>query len=296
LLFKVYAGEGPSDSPANFGTFCISKVINKLTFYNIKINPAHRDSIERVLVEKYGVPSSTNEYFKLWQNGDEKLFLLEKREILYVNEAHLKIAIAKMTSGINEAKNKELNLLAKIFISQCAGDLCFYGIGWASKENNFKQLMKKKRYFIRNPESVNFGYFPFGQDNMLDDFNNRANPKFLQNKEVISKWSGFNEDKNMPLEGIKFYFSSRTHKLLYYIVKFKSEYRDNVIEALDSSIGRGKDYFHGKYWEKKNIYIFEYSSNLLYFNKINVSEHVALIEGEGISEGEQQQQKLEKIF
>jgi len=218
LLFKVYAGMGPSDSPAFFGTFCISNAVNKLTFYNIKVNSDHRDNIESILVEKYGTPSSADEYYKLWQKGGEKLFLLSNREILYLNEDHLKVAISEMTAGAEGAKNKELQLVRRIFASQCDGDLCFQGIGWDAKEDNFKQLMKSKHYFIRKPKKTKFSYFPFDEDNMLDDFKKRANPTFLQDKKVISEFSGFNEEKSIPVGGIKFYFSSRTHNLLYYII------------------------------------------------------------------------------
>jgi hypothetical protein len=76
LLFKVYAGMGPVDSPASLGTFCISNAINKLVFYTIQVNDTHRDNIENVLVEKYGPPSFVDKkYYELWQKGGEKLFL-----------------------------------------------------------------------------------------------------------------------------------------------------------------------------------------------------------------------------
>lgn len=296
LLFKVYAGMGPSDSPAFFGTFCISNAVNKLTFYNIKVNSDHRDNIAGILVEKYGDPSYSGEHYKLWQKGGEKLFLLSDREILYLNEDHLKMAISEMTSGVKDAKNEELQLVVKIFASQCAGDLCFQGIGWDAKRNNFKQLMKSKHYFIRNPKKTKFGYFPFSEDNMLNDFKKRANPTFLQDKKVISEFSGFNEDKSIPVGGISFYFSSRTHNLLYCIVEVERDFKKSVFEALGSSIGSGKEYALGKYWNKMDIYVFNVSNKFLYFNKKNVSEHVSLIEDEGKNEGTNQQQKMKKMF
>ena len=296
LLFKVYAGMGPSDSPAFFGTFCISNAVNKLTFYNIKVNSDHRDNIESVLVEKYGTPSSADEYYKLWQKGGEKLFLLSNREILYLNEDHLKMAISGMTSGVKDAKNKELQLVSNIFASQCAGDLCFHGIGWDAKGNNFKQLMKSKQYFIRDPKKTKFGYFPFDEDNMLDDFKKRANPTFLQDKKVISEFSGFNKNKSIPVGRINFFFSSRTHNLLYCIVEIESDFKKSVLEALGTSIGSGKEYALGKYWNKMDIYVFNSSNKLLYFNNKNVSEHVSLIEDEGRNEGANQQQKMKKMF
>jgi len=296
LLFKVYTGMGPADSPAFFGTFCISNAINKLTFYNIKVNPDHRDNIEGVLVEKYGTPSSSDEYYKLWQKGGEKLFLLSDREILYLNEDHLNRAISEMTSGIKDAKSKELQLLNKLFVAQCDNTLCLQEISWNVKEDSFKQLIKSKHYFIRDPKKTNFGYFPFDEDKMLDDFKKGANPAFLKNKRIISEYSGFNEDKSIPVGGINFYFSSRTQKLVYYIVEIERDFRKSILEVLDTSIGSGKEYALGKYWNKENIYIFNSSNKLLYFNKNNASEHVSLVANEGKKEAGSQQQKMKKMF
>ena len=296
LLFHVFAGMGPSDSPAFFGTFCISNAINKLTFYNIKVNSGHRDSIAGVLIEKYGQPSSTDENYKLWQQGGEKLFLLSDREILYLNEDHLKMAISEMTSGIKDAKNKELQMVSGVFASQCDSDLCFQGIKWDARIDNFKQMMKSKHYFIRDPKKTKLEYFPFDEDNMLNDFKKRANPTFLQNRKVISEFSGFNEDKSIPVGGVNFYFSSRTHNLLYCIVEIERDFKESVLESFVSSIGEGNEYALGKYWNKKDIYVFNSSNKLLYFNKKYVSEHVAIIEGEGKNEGANQQQKMKKMF
>jgi len=74
------------------------------------------------------------------------------------------------------------------------------------------------------------------------------------------------------------------------------DFKKSVLEAFDSSIGDSKEYALGKYWIKNNIYVFGSSNKLLYFNKKHVSEHVNLIEGEGKSEGVNQQQKMKKMF
>jgi hypothetical protein len=296
LLFHVYAGMGPSDSPAFFGTFCISNAINKLTFYNIKVNSDHRDGIEGILIEKYGPPSSTDENYKLWEQDGEKLFLLRDREILYLNEVHLKSAISKMTFGVNDAKNKELQMVSGVFATQCGSDLCFHAIGWESKIEDFKQMMKGKHYFIREPKKIKFEYFPFDEDKMLDDFKKRANPTFIQDKKIISEFSGFNEDKSIPVSGVNFYFSSQTGNLLYYIVEIDRDFKKSLINSFDSSVGQSNDYVLGQYWNKNNIYVYSSSNKILYFNKKHVSEHVGLIEDEGKSEGANQQQKMKKMF
>ncbi|MCX7001299.1 MAG: hypothetical protein NT106_13550, partial [Candidatus Sumerlaeota bacterium] len=255
LLFKVYDISGPADSAALSGKFCISNAINKLTFYNITINPINRDNIEGILVGKYGMPSSSNENYKLWQKGEEKLFLLLDREILYLNEEHLNRAISKMTSGIKDAKSKELLLLNKVFVAQCDNTLCLHEISWNVKEDSFQQLMKSKHYFIGNPKKITFNLFPFEGDKMLDDLEERAHPAFLIDEKVISEYSGSNKDKNIPISGVKFYFSSRTQKLLYYIVEIESDFKENIRDVLDTSIGSSKKYALGKYWNKENIYI-----------------------------------------
>ena len=265
-------------------------------FYNIKVNFDHRENIEGILIEKYGHPSSTDEYYKLWQNGGEKLFLLSNREILYLNEVHLKMAISEMTSGVDDAKNKELKMVSGVVASQCDSALCFHKIGWDSKNEDFKQTMKNKNYFIRDPKKVKFEYFPFDEDNMLDDLRKRANPTFLQDKKVIIEFSGFNKDKSIPVGGVNFYFSSRTGKLLYCKVEIDREFRKSSLESLDFSVGKGNEYALGKYWNKNNIYVYNSSNQLLYFNKKHASEHVNLIEGEGKSESANQQQKMKKMF
>jgi len=296
LLFHIYAGMGPSDSPAFFGTFCVSNAIDKLTFYNIKLNSDHMDSIEGVLVEKYGPPSLSNEYYKVWQKGGEKLLLLANREILYLNEEHLKAAISKMASGVNDAKNNELQMVRGISASQCDNGLCFHGIGWDAKTENFKQMMRAKKYFIRDPKKARFNCFPFDEDTMLKDFEKRANPTFLQDKNVITEFSGFNEDKSIPVSGVNFYFSSRTGKLLYYVIEFDRDFEESLLGSFECAAGKSNEYVLGKYWSKNDIYIYKSSNTVLYLNKKNVSEHVSLIEGEGQSGSANQQQKMKEMF
>lgn len=296
LLFKVYEGMGPTNSPAFYGAFCISNTLKKLVYFTIKVNSDHEDKIEQVLTGKYGTPSVVGGNYKMWEKGGEKLFLIINHEIIYLNEEHLNKAVSAMTSGIEGAKTKEGNQLNNIFVTQINNTLCFNDISWEIKADNFKNIIKKKNFFIRDPKKTIFNYFPFNEDKTLNDFQKKANPLFLTDKNIILEYSGFNEDKNVPVGGIVFHFSTRTQKLLYYTVEFERNLKEGIIETLDSIVGSGKQYALGKYWSKDNINIYNSSNCLLYLNIKNVSEHVSLIEKEGEKETGKQQQKMKEMF
>ncbi len=296
LQFHIYAGMGPADSPAQFGTFCVSNPINKLVFYNIKVNSDFRDKMEQMLVEKYGEPSVKTDDYTLWKKGNEQLFFIAKREILYLNEDQLKQGISSMKGGVSAAVSSKNDSLKSIFLTSCENIICFQNIPWGATVETISPLLKKSNYEVRNPEMGRFEFPPFEEKEILSPMEKLANPSVLGNEAFVVKVPGYNSDEKIPVGKFSFHFSTLTNKLLYYIVEIRDGSQEQTYSLLDSAIGASKKHDCGKYWAKAPIYIFNISTKLLYLHKQNASEHIDIVTKKAEKAGNKQNDQIKKMF